>query len=142
VTRETPPPGPKFVFGTVIHRVRDLKRSLEWYEDKLGLIAFDVHDKDPNDTHALFAVGSTIIELWQARPGEELEACHSVGSTHVVWLVDDVVAAHAELAERGANPKPIFEYGPYSQFYLFDPDGNRILVAQARRPLPWDLEQG
>jgi catechol 2,3-dioxygenase-like lactoylglutathione lyase family enzyme len=132
--------GPKFVFGTVIHRVRDLRRSMEWYEDKLGLIAFDVHEKDPNDTHALFAIGSTVLELWQARPDEELETSGSVGSTHIVWLVEDVNLAHEELLNRGAGPKPIFEYGPYSQFYLFDPDGNRILVAQMRLPLPWDLE--
>jgi catechol 2,3-dioxygenase-like lactoylglutathione lyase family enzyme len=134
--------GPKFVFGTVIHRVRDLRKAMAWYENALGLIAFDVHETDPNDTHALFAIGSTCLELWQARPGEELEINGSVGSTHVVWLVEDLQQAHADLAERGGGPRPIFDYGPYSQFYLFDPDGNRILVAQSREPLPWEDGRG
>ena len=138
MTREAPAPGPKFVFGTVIHRVRDLKLALEWYEDKIGLIAFDVHDSDANDTHALFAIGSTVMELWQARPDEELAIDGSQGSTHVVWLAEDLAAAHAELTARGADPKPIFEYGPWLQFYLFDPDGNRILVTQLRGKLPWE----
>jgi len=138
VSREAPTPGPKFIFGTVIHRVRDLKLALEWYEEKLGLLAFDVHDKDPNDTHALFAIGSTVLELWQARPDEELRIDGSQGSTHIVWLAEDLHAAHRELTERGADPKPIFEYGPWLQFYLFDPDGNRILVTQLRGKLPWE----
>lgn len=138
MTREAPSPGPKFIFGTVIHRVRDLQRSLEWYEQSLGLIAFDVHEKDPNDTHALIAIGSTVLELWQARPDEELAVSGSIGATHVVWLAQDLYAAHKELTERDADPKPIFEYGPWLQFYLFDPDGNRILVTQLRGKLPWE----
>jgi catechol 2,3-dioxygenase-like lactoylglutathione lyase family enzyme len=138
VSGEFPAPGPRFVFGTVIHRVRELRRAMDWYENALGLMAFDVHDSDPNDTHALFAIGSTVLELWQARPDEELETSGSIAGTHVVWLAEDLYAAHAELTERGADPKPIFEYGPWLQFYLFDPDGNRILVTQLRGKLPWE----
>jgi catechol 2,3-dioxygenase-like lactoylglutathione lyase family enzyme len=130
--------GPNFVFGAVIHRVRDIKRSLEWYEERLGLIAFDLHDKDPNDTHALFAIGSTILTLWQARPGEEIGPTGAIGSTHVVWLVQGLDAVHADLTERGVNPQPIFEYGRFRQFYMFDPDGNRIEVAEVAGPLPWE----
>lgn len=134
--------GPNFVFGTVIHRVRDLRESLRWYEDRLGLIAFDVHTKDPNDSHALFAIGSTVLTLWQARPDERIGPTGALGQTHIVWLVDDLDAVHAQLQERGASPQPIFAYGRYRQFYLFDPDGNRIEVAQVAGPLPWENGAG
>ncbi|MFN2545726.1 MAG: VOC family protein [Actinomycetota bacterium] len=130
--------GPNFVFGTVIYRVTDIKRSLEWYEEGLGLIAFDLHTKDPKDTHALFAVGSSILTLWQARPGEELGTLGSIASPHIVWLVSDLEAVREELLQRGVEPQPIFEYGRYRQFYMFDPDGNRIEVAQVAGPLPWE----
>jgi catechol 2,3-dioxygenase-like lactoylglutathione lyase family enzyme len=134
--------GPNFVFGTIIYRVRDVQRSLQWYEDGLGLIAFDVHTKDPNDTHALFAIGNAILTLWQARPDEELGELGAIASPHVVWLVGDLEAVHAELRERGVEPQPIFAYGKYRQFYMFDPDGNRIEVAQVAGPLPWENGNG
>jgi catechol 2,3-dioxygenase-like lactoylglutathione lyase family enzyme len=131
-------PGPLFQFGTIIHRVSDLQRSLDWYEKKLGLAAFDLHSEDPKDTHALFLIGTTVLTLWQARPDEEIGPTGAIGSPHIVLLVQDVDAVHAELTERGVEPHPLFDYGEYRQFYVFDPDGNRIEVAQVGGPLPWE----
>jgi catechol 2,3-dioxygenase-like lactoylglutathione lyase family enzyme len=120
----------EFAFGAVQQRVRDLGRSLSWYRDVLGLEPFAKEDFDPNNTFAAFAIGSSPLALWQARPGEELETKGSIGDTYVNLLTPDLEHTHRVVSERGGEPTRIYDHGRFRWFWVFDPDGNRIEFAQ------------
>lgn len=116
-------------FGSVIHRCRNIHESAAWYEEKLGLKPFYVNDRDPINTYAGMAVGSTVLALWQLRPDEE-SVNGSLGCTYITLLSKDLEATRSELEERGVECRPIMERGAFRWFWIFDPDGNRIEFAQ------------
>jgi catechol 2,3-dioxygenase-like lactoylglutathione lyase family enzyme len=116
-------------FGSVIHRVRDLSRSAEWYERVLGLTPFHRSETDKGNTIAVFAIGSTMLTLWQISPDQELRT-GALGGTYITLTSDDVEASRRVLEERGGDPESIVDYHPFRLFWLFDPDGNRIEIAQ------------
>lgn len=116
-------------FGTVVHRVADLERSVHWYRDVLDLEPIHRQDADPGNAIAVLPVGSTMLTLWQISPGQELRA-GALGGTYVILTSDDIDASHAEATARGARPEPIVDYPPFRLFWIFDPDGNRIELSQ------------
>jgi catechol 2,3-dioxygenase-like lactoylglutathione lyase family enzyme len=116
-------------FGSVVHRVADLDRSVRWYREALGLEPIHRQDDDPGNTIAVLAIGSTMLTLWQLAPGQELHTGAMTG-TYVILTTMDVEASRAELLARGASPEPIVDYPPFRLFWVFDPDGNRIELSQ------------
>ena len=43
-------------------------------------------------------------------------------------MVDDIAGAHARWSEQGFTVSPITHARSHEQFWLSDPDGNRVLV--------------
>jgi catechol 2,3-dioxygenase-like lactoylglutathione lyase family enzyme len=111
--------------------VTDVDRAKDFYADKVG---FNLdHDHTVSDeirfvqlTPPGSACSITVGKgLTQAAPG-------SVEGLQVV--VEDIEAAHDELAGRGVEVGPVQDF-PWGRFVFFaDPDGNKWAVQQIIRP--------
>jgi lactoylglutathione lyase len=110
--------------------VADLKRSLEFYEGKLGLRkAFDLNILGGKIKGAYIHAGArTFIELFQ---GEVKPAEEGVSYRHFCLEVEGIEDLAAALRQKGVEVTEIKTGtdGSY-QAWLFDPDGNRIELHQ------------
>jgi catechol 2,3-dioxygenase-like lactoylglutathione lyase family enzyme len=129
--------------------VRDLRRSLAFYQDVFGIDAeFISEGAGPElsravgvpDTHlsfAFIALGNTVLELleYHAPKGRDYDRRNcDVGAMHVAFEVPDIEEAYERLRKKGLtfNAPPIrIEEGPLagSAFaYFSDPDGVQLEI--------------
>jgi|SRR5688572_25099114 methylmalonyl-CoA/ethylmalonyl-CoA epimerase len=79
--------------------VQDVERAVVFYRDRLGLpLLFQAPPK-----LAFFDCGGVRLMLAEAAPGEEVHGRASV----LYFKVDDIHAAHGELAARGVDFKGV-----------------------------------
>jgi methylmalonyl-CoA/ethylmalonyl-CoA epimerase len=88
--------------------VGDLERALAFYRDVLGLEVESFEDVPSQRVRAHFIpVGESTLELLEATAGDSpvarFVAKRGPGLHHVCLRVDDIVAALAELKERGVR---------------------------------------
>ncbi len=110
--------------------VADLKRSLAFYRDKLGLpLAFELNLNEGKTQGVYLHAGQrTFIELFQ---GKAVPTPGDASYKHICLEVDDIKATVATLRERGVTVGEISLGGDHSyQAWLADPDGNRIELHQ------------
>ena len=106
--------------ATVWYRVRDLDAARSFYRDKLG---FDETYVDRDDRWARLERGGMEIALAEGEPNE------NGGVAHVD--VEDVKAEAQRLRDAGVEVGVVFElHGTMRLCDVFDPDGNRIQLAQ------------
>ena len=109
----------------VVLRVPDLKRSVAWYGEVLGMevvqavgpVAFLTFD---HEHHRL-----ALIETPIAAPREEGAA----GLDHVAFAVDSLghlLATYVRLKALGHAPALPINHGPTTSLYYRDPDGNGV----------------
>jgi catechol 2,3-dioxygenase-like lactoylglutathione lyase family enzyme len=107
--------------AVVWYRVRDLDAARAFYKDVLGLEETFV---DFDDRWAQLQQGCTAIALAEGEPEED------GGVAHVD--VEDVKAEAQRLREAGVEVGVVFElHGQIRLVDVFDPDGNRIQLAQS-----------
>ena len=105
----------------VMYRVSDLARAVEFYRDTLGL-PLEMHSTEYQ--WAEFDCGNVTLGLH----GGEEPAARGVGA-RLALAVDDIAAAHAELAACGVRlGGPPQDWGVCRSLEVFDPDGNAILL--------------
>jgi predicted enzyme related to lactoylglutathione lyase len=107
--------------------VSDVDRAKAFYTEQAGFNADQDHrvsenlrfvQLTPPGSACSIAIGTGVID---AEPG-------SVGGLQLV--VEDIEAAHAELAGRGVEVTPVQDF-PWGRFTFFeDPDGNGWAVQQ------------
>ncbi len=119
--------------GHVAFLISDLERSLDFYCNKLGFRhAFNLDREgapSPWIVYIQVAPGQ-FIELFPGGQGEN--QLHKVGYNHFCLLVDDLAATLKTLEERGL-PIPdglIRGQDDNLQYWIKDPDGNRIELMQ------------
>ena len=111
----------------VIVPVSDVDRAKKFYTDQLGFAedvdhragdSFRVVQLTPPGSACSITIGTGVTS---AKPG-------SYQGTHLV--VNDIEAAHAELAGRGVEVSDVssFDWGDF--VYFSDPDGNEWAVQQ------------
>lgn len=105
--------------------VRDLDASREFYRDRLGL---RVIEEDPGCVK--FDAGLTILALNRASDYGIVLPDINDHSTDVVWLVDDIRQATANLQARGVTFKPTDWYQPGGIADFYDPDGRWLTLYQ------------
>jgi catechol 2,3-dioxygenase-like lactoylglutathione lyase family enzyme len=104
----------------VWYHVRDLAAGRAFYKDKLG---FTETFADDDGTWIKLERNGMEIGLAEGEPHEDS------GVAHVD--VEDVKAAAEELREAGVEVGVVFElHGEIRILDVFDPDGNRLQLAQ------------
>jgi catechol 2,3-dioxygenase-like lactoylglutathione lyase family enzyme len=107
--------------ATVWYRVRDLDRARAFYRDTLG---FEEVFVDADDGWSRLRHGGMDIALAEGEPDE------SGGVAHVD--VADVKAEAERLRGAGVEVGVVFElHGQIRLVDVFDPDGNRVQLAQS-----------
>lgn len=103
--------------------VRDKARTVAFYRDVLGL---KVSDEDEQGAEFTLADGTT-FGIWQ--PGED---AYPRGG-HVMFAVDDINRAVAELHARGAELSEVIESTVCFMSFGNDPEGNSFVIHQRKR---------
>jgi catechol 2,3-dioxygenase-like lactoylglutathione lyase family enzyme len=107
--------------ATVWYRVRDLDRARAFYRDVLG---FEEVFVDFDDGWSRLQHGGMEIALAEGEPDED------GGVAHVD--VEDVKSDAERLRAAGVDVGVVFElHGQIRLVDVFDPDGNRIQLAQS-----------
>ena len=108
--------------ATVVwYRVRDLDAARAFYREKLG---FEETFVDFDDRWAQLERGTTAIGIAEGEPEED-------GGVAYVD-VDDAKADADQLRAKGVDVGVVFElHGQIRLVDVFDPDGNRIQLAQS-----------
>ena len=104
-------------------QVRDLERSAEFYETRLGL------SRRPGPPHAVvFDTAPIPFAIRDIVPGTDLPA--EPGRGVALWLhATEVAALHAELAAAGVPITSAPAEGPFGLTFTFaDPDGYLITL--------------
>lgn len=106
--------------AAVWYRVRDLDRARSFFRDELG---FEEVFVDFDDGWSRLQKGAMEIALAEGDPAD------STGVAHVD--VDDVKAEADRLRRAGVEVGVVFElHGQIRLVDVYDPDGNRVQLAQ------------
>jgi catechol 2,3-dioxygenase-like lactoylglutathione lyase family enzyme len=120
--------------------VSDLKRSVAFYRDTLGMTpAFDFIDENGHYYGQYLHAGErTFIELFEGKLGEPAEG---QAYRHFCLEVDDIHTVVAELRGKGVEVTEIKTGKDHSyQAWISDPDGNRIELhhyTPESKQIPW-----
>ena len=136
------PPTATWALEVVVIPVSDVDRSKSFYVERMGF-GLDVDHRAGEDFRIvqLTPHGSSCSVTLMKNP----TAAGTVQGLHLV--VADIEAAHAELAQRGAEPSDYFHFGEQGQtpgldparadygsfFSVSDPDGTGWLVQEVNR---------
>lgn len=121
--------------GHVAFRITDLNRALDFYCDKLGLReAFRLeHEGQPSPWIVYLQIDpNSFLELFPGAKKEEASSESAAGYNHFCLRVDDMDTTIALLTERGLPIQggPTMGLDGNWQYWLTDPDGNRIELMQ------------
>lgn len=120
--------------GHVAFKVSDLDKALDFYCNILGLKeAFRINnDEDQPNLVYIKINGDNFIELFPGGQGESVYDNAKTGYKHVCLLVDDMEATLKQLSDRGLDISGQPNQGKSGciQYFITDPDGNRIELMQ------------
>jgi catechol 2,3-dioxygenase-like lactoylglutathione lyase family enzyme len=109
--------------GSVIVRVADVDRAVDWYRDKFDIEPLYV-GADGEHRIAGYQLGGLIVSLWQL-PADQAERPDPAVSTYPVFVTDDIDAAHDAVLFKGLTTTGIRESETTRFFQVDDLDGNR-----------------
>jgi catechol 2,3-dioxygenase-like lactoylglutathione lyase family enzyme len=102
-------------------RVRDVERTVLWYQDVMGL---DLDYRAPEDGPVFLCAGSTCLSIFPAGPVSPMEAVPSVRLNHIAFLLtrENYLLGRQELRRRGI-PFRTRHHPRSDSTYFEDPDG-------------------
>jgi catechol 2,3-dioxygenase len=125
--------------GAVHLTIRDLDRSIRFYEAHLG---FALHGRDDR-TARLGAGGADLVALAQCEQAPRVRG--TTGLYHFAILVPsraDLARALRRLVETETVMQGAADHGVSEALYLADPDGNGIEIYRDRPRAEWPLVGG
>ena len=121
--------------GHVVLKVRDAKKSRDFYTRALGLkVAYETEDH-----RAVFlSVGTQHhdLALFQYATGASPDASQP-GLHHTAWQIasfEDLQSAYQDLQAHGIKVDSVIEHNVTRSVYCHDPDGNRVRPATRTGP--------
>ncbi len=123
--------------GTVTLKVADLKRSLAFYQNAIGLVT--LHQ---NGGNAVLGAGSQPIVIIEEVPGAQPQPSHTTGLYHAAILFPDrrsLARKIAQLINLRISPG-YADHRVSEAFYLSDPDGNGLELYRDRPRQEWTWE--
>lgn len=129
-----------FRVGSIFIPVTDLDKSIEWYEDNLGVTKIDSWDGGvgfyfPNDNTQL-----ALIQVDEPQPSEFTVSPNSKNG-YFNFLVDDIEEAYEKLNKSGVVTTEIEAFGGMKVFDFFDLDGNPFSVVNECKDSPYHREE-
>ena len=127
--------------GHVALNVKDLKKSIAFYENSLGFKkAFELgrgEDEEPWIVY-LYGGGGQFIELFHGATKEIPYSNDNIGFFHMCVAVDDIQEAWKRVVETGApqDDAPKFAGDNNWQCWTHDPDGIKIELMQLSEESP------
>jgi catechol 2,3-dioxygenase len=113
--------------GHVVLKVRDARRSKDFYTRALGLkVAHE--DDDHGAVFLSFGKEHHDLALFQLATGEA-PSPNQPGLHHIAWQLgsfEELQAAHRELGQLGIAVESVVEHNVSRSVYFHDPDGNRV----------------
>jgi len=131
--------------GHVVFYVRDLKKSVAFYQAVVGLESKgDIFD----GRATMLTGGSTHHELLLIETGDAPGPLHGkrIGLYHVGWKIgdsmDELKRAFERLNELGVDIDGVSDHTISQSIYLRDPDGNELELYVDNPAIDWKQEQG
>jgi catechol 2,3-dioxygenase len=118
--------------------VRNLERSLAWYDRWFGLVA---HALDEHGVLGLAPVGGNVILEMVERPGVQPFGGHHTGLYHLALRVPERVDLARWLAHAAQQQLPLVGAADHfvsEAIYLTDPDGHGIEIYWDRPRSSWE----
>ena len=121
--------------GHVAFRVKDMERSIRFYEDTLGFRrAFDIPRPENGEPWIvyLYGAGDQFLELFYGGTREVPGGDETIGFFHMCIAVDDIQDIWRKIMETGAPQDDAPKQGADFnwQCWTHDPDGNKIELMQ------------
>ena len=113
--------------GHVVLKVRDARKSKEFYVKTLGLQVAN-EDLDRGAVFLSFGKEHHDLAVFQMARGE-MPGVDQLGMHHMAWQVgsfEELRAAYRELLEMGVPVEATVEHNVTRSVYFPDPDGNRV----------------
>ena len=126
--------------GHVAYYVRDLKQSLRFYHEGLGL---EIVGRLFNGRAAMLSGGRTHHELLLIEAGSDSPARdrHAIGTYHVAWKIGDDLQALSEIKQKLTSmnypPQAVSDHTVSQSLYLVDPDGNQVEIYVDNPDIDW-----
>lgn len=97
--------------------VSDVKRSVQWYKDKLGL---EIRESEGHWVTVAPKGSNVVLHLCETKPLEQ-------GNTGIAFYVDDLDKTYSEMSGKGVEFTTIPKKTEWGSFAMFkDPDGNEF----------------
>ena len=113
--------------------VSDLKRSIDFYTDLLGMHVRWQGTHSDGSPAAHVGDDRCYLALFQSSPDladRPAVDYNAVGLNHFGFVVDDLDAARARLINHGLSPHHEQDYEPGRRLYFFDPDGIEVELVE------------
>jgi catechol 2,3-dioxygenase-like lactoylglutathione lyase family enzyme len=113
--------------------------AVRFYDSVLGLERVKKPAPLARNGGAWYRLGSLEVHL----SPEDDAALVPASKRHVCFVVADLQDAERELSRQGVEVIPDRQPIPgWTRFYIFDPGGNRIEIAQRIAPVPAETKHG
>jgi len=117
--------------ATVVLRVANLDRSIEWYREKLGLSPLHRGADGNTPPYAVYDVSGVIVTVWQLWDGQDRTNEDNDRNSYVILVYGgDIAALRQRLVAAGVNADELRESANNRFFWFYDPDNNRWEVSQ------------